>query len=44
MDLLLFQIRMAYRQNPGFTVFFLTLSAIVGFVFGFGLLGPSLVG
>ncbi|MEX2582524.1 MAG: hypothetical protein WD766_04595 [Gemmatimonadota bacterium] len=44
MDLLLLQIMAAYRQNPGFTVFVLVLSAIVGLIIGFGVLGPALVG
>jgi hypothetical protein len=44
MDLILFQIRMAYRQNPGFTVFFLALSALAGFGIGFRFLGPLLFG
>ncbi|MEX2571137.1 MAG: hypothetical protein WD737_07505 [Gemmatimonadota bacterium] len=44
MDLLLIQIRAAYRENPAFTIFFLVLSAVVGLIFGYGLLGPALFG
>jgi hypothetical protein len=44
MDLLILQIRAAYRENPGQTVFFLMLSVIVGLVFGYGVLGPALFG
>ena len=44
MDLLLFQIRAAYHQDPGFTIFFIVLSLIAGLIIGFGVVGPALVG
>lgn len=44
MDLLLLQIRAAYRQDPGFTLFVLILSLVAGIGFGLKVLGPALFG
>lgn len=44
MDLLIFQLVMAYRQDPVFTVFFVGLSLIAGIAIGYGVLGPLLFG
>jgi hypothetical protein len=44
MDLLIYQIRAAYRENPTQTILFLVLSTVVGIIFGFGVLGPALFG
>lgn len=44
MDLLFYQLRAAYRQDPGFTIFFVVLSLAAGFGFGLRILGPALFG
>lgn len=43
MDLLLYQIRMMFRADPGFTIFYLTLSVMAGIGLGF-MLGHLLFG
>lgn len=44
MDLFLYQIRAAYRRDPGYTIFFILLSLAAGFGFGLRILGPALFG